>query len=291
MLQKNVQVIGICRWSYPADPADFRRTPDDLASARAALYADHRMRHRLYLLEEVVLPALRAQTDPDFTLVLLMGDQMPEPYRTQVLDLVADVPQVEVVFEPEGQPQQDLIRKVMLDRRDENAAAVAEFRLDDDDAIAVDFVAETRAVFAEIHPLFERNGLFGVDYTRGVVLITSRDDCKVKPITARWWAPGMVVYIRPDLAKSVLDFHHMRLWHEMTILMHADKPMFVRGIHHSNDSSIEQFGKRSGRYPLDRKNTQAFMEERFAINLRRVKRRWIKSAEGFREPRETRKSW
>ncbi|TYB77528.1 glycosyltransferase [Maritimibacter fusiformis] len=277
----DTQVIGICRWSYPAGVGDFRLTPENLNAAHETLYDDSRMKHRLFLLRNVVLPALRAQTDPDFTVVFLMGDHLPEPYRTRVLALLAQVPQIRPVFMSEGQSQKDVVRRLMLETRNPDASTVAEFRLDDDDAIAVDFVAETRATFREILPLYNRTGLFGVDYTRGIVMMTTRNSCEVKPITARWWAPGMVVFIRPDIPRSILDFHHMRLWHEMHTLMHADKPMFVRGIHHNNDSSIEKFGKRSGRYPFDRSRTQSFMQERFGIDFRKVKRHWKQNADMF----------
>lgn len=276
MASSSVQVIGICRWSYPSAFGDFRLTPGDLQEAQATLYEPKRMEHRLFLLEQLVLPALRRQTDPDFRLVFLMGAQLPEPYRARALELVATVPQILPVFEEEGQRQQGLVRRLLSDLRAPAAEAVAEFRLDDDDAVAVDFVEETRRLFERIRPLYEEKGLFGIDYTRGMILSTTGPDCEFKPLIARWWAPGMAIFIRPDKSRSVLDFHHMRLWHRMHTLMYTDKPMFIRGIHHTNDSSIEQVGKRSGFYRLDQQEKKRILVERFALDPGRIRRTWRK---------------
>lgn len=269
-----VQVLGITRWSYPSHPADFRLTPDDLDEARAKLYAPHRLEHRLFLLDQVVLPALRRQSDPDFTLIFLMGNALPQPYRQRVLELLQGVPQVQPIFADEGLSQQDLVRRLMLRAREPEATAVAEFRLDDDDAVSLDFVADTRRIFSDVRPFFDRTGAFGLDYTRGVIMQTSADGVGFRPITARWWAPGMAVYLRPETRQSVLDYHHMKLWHDMDMLMSSEKPMFIRGVHHANDSSIEKVGKRAGSYPFDRKRKQAFLRDNFGMNLRRINGTW-----------------
>jgi len=56
-----------------------------MAERTAALYAHDRLEARTFLFENILLPGLRAQTDPDFTLLLLMGEDFPEPWRSRIL--------------------------------------------------------------------------------------------------------------------------------------------------------------------------------------------------------------
>lgn len=126
---------GICRWSYAAALGAFRNEP-----------------------EAGDLPALRAQSDRDFTLHLLMGDHLPKDVRTRVLAMIADVPQIRPHFEPDGQPHADACRKIMLAGREKEARAVTEFRLDDDDAVATDFVELTRPGFVKLWQAWRAGG-------------------------------------------------------------------------------------------------------------------------------------
>ena len=58
-----LQVIGLCWFSYPAI---------------GGLQVDHdTIEERFALFEAVALPSLRAQTDPNFDLIIVVGDQLP----------------------------------------------------------------------------------------------------------------------------------------------------------------------------------------------------------------------
>ena len=76
-----VQVMGLCRFSVPSLGA-FQSMPEEIGARRAALYDPRRLARRLAWFEHVALPGLALQTDPDFTLVLLIGT-IPCPMREQ----------------------------------------------------------------------------------------------------------------------------------------------------------------------------------------------------------------
>ena len=57
-----MQVIGICRFSYPAE-GGFQRLHESLEERCAYLYEDERLNKRFATLETVTLPSIRAQTD------------------------------------------------------------------------------------------------------------------------------------------------------------------------------------------------------------------------------------
>ncbi len=275
-----VQVLGLCRWSYPSDSKGFRRGSTTLEDVRARLYSPARLEHRLFLLRHLVLPAIARQTDPDFKLIFLIGDALPSPWRGRILRQLAKIPQIVAVFAKEGQSQYDLARTVMSKYRDPSADVIAQFRLDDDDAVGTDFVEKTRSVFNDIEPLYKGAGLFGLDFCRGLVMRSSREGCDFTPISMRFWAPGTVIFTAPENPRSVIDFHHLRLWHEMPTLMWRDGPMFIRGAHHDNDSDIANLGRRAQGFKLDAPLDQV-LRERFALRPGRLRAAWQANIETY----------
>jgi hypothetical protein len=273
-MKQDVQTIGICRWSYPSDSSGFRSANADIAATRRKLYAPARMEHRLFLLEHVMLPALRRQTVRDFTLILLMGDRLPTPYRARVLRLVSDVPQIRPVFAEEGQNQFDLCRRLVAAHRRPDVAATAQFRLDDDDAVSVRFIERAHGLFALQRPLFEQNGLLGVDFCRGFLFRTREDHCSFAPVSMRFWAPGMMVFIGAQHRSCVLDYHHLRLWHYMPTLTWMNRPMFVRGAHGDNDSGVGNLSRRTRSFPFPKHRLVRHMRRQFAIDLPALQTAW-----------------
>lgn len=277
----NVQVLGICRWSYPSDSRGFRRSKKRLEDLRADLYSKHRLEHRLFLLEHVFLPALKAQTDPDFKLIFLMGAQLPKPYRKHVLRLLQQVPQIEPVFFKEGQFQHWLCRHLLTEARDPSAYAVAEFRLDDDDAVGVDFVKTVRAEFADLRPIYDRHKLCAVDFTQGFVMNTDESSLTIHPAATQKWTPGLVIYQDPTSEKALMDYVHTQLWRWMPVLSSCDQPMFIRGAHHDNDSNVGRHGLRTWDYEFDMERLDSFLSERFAIDHETLQDIWRERAAHF----------
>ena len=273
MRQAKLQVLGLCRWSYPSQTGAFNNTGESLEALQSELYAAGRMAVRLFFLEHLVLPSLRAQSDPDFTLVLMMGETLPEPWRSRVLELVQDVPQVKPVFLPEGQNHMAACTALMRAHRDENADVVVEFRLDDDDAVASDFVAQLRGLYRQLRPIYKANKRVAVDFCRGF-LFRCEDDGGVNylPVEARLWTPALALYLPPDHPRSLLNYPHMRTWRSMPVLSLNKKPMFVRGAHGGNDSAIKERKVDSFRYKLE--TLPSVMASDFGVDLEAFEAAW-----------------
>ncbi|MFY9466491.1 MAG: glycosyltransferase [Lentibacter algarum] len=273
MRQAKLQVLGLCRWSYPSQTGAFNNTGESLEALQSELYAAGRMAVRLFFLEHLVLPSLRAQSDPDFTLVLMMGETLPEPWRSRVLELVQDVPQVKPVFLPEGQNHMSACTALMRAHRDESADVVVEFRLDDDDAVASDFVAQLRGLYRQLRPIYKANKRVAVDFCRGF-LFRCEDDGGVNylPVEARLWTPALALYLPPDHARSLLNYPHMRTWRSMPVLSLNKKPMFVRGAHEGNDSAIKERKVDSFRYKLE--TLPSVMASDFGVDLEAFEAAW-----------------
>lgn len=83
--------IGISKIFF-FGPSDTKLDYSDRQAAFDRLYSPRRMETRFHLFEHMVLPGFRAQTDPDFKLVVLSSAIMPEAYRTRLTRLCASLP-------------------------------------------------------------------------------------------------------------------------------------------------------------------------------------------------------
>lgn len=263
----DLQILGLCRFSYPSAVEGFQKAGASLDAVRARLYAPARLAERLVWFRHVALPALRRQTDPDFTLVVMAGEDLPEPARAQLTALVAGLPQARLVLVPEGQVHRLACRSVMQAHRDARARAVAEFRLDDDDAVGTGFVADLRARFAAVAALQSEAGRVAVDYCRGLLLMRADGRLGTAPVQARLWTPALAVFRRPDDPISLLDHNHLDTWKLMPVLTLLHPVMFVRGVHMDNDSGLARRVDRLDRYDLSADRMARLAEGRFALDL------------------------
>ena len=258
----NIQVLGLCRFSLVSEGA-FQVEHASLEERRAFLYDPERLQQRFVWFEHVVLPCLRAQTDPRFTLIVLTGDDLPQPFADLLEELCATVPQI-VLDRRSAGPHRDLCRAAVRARVDPAADVVAQFRLDDDDAVAIDFVERVRADFLPLSPFFARSGLLSLDYARGLVL-SVEEGITLRPVVAENWTPALVVFLPPEADRAILDFPHHMLLTRMPGIHLTDDYMFVRGRHESNDSRKWTTGMAD---PLPWDRMRAVLRERFAIAFR-----------------------
>lgn len=100
-----MRIVGICRYSLlgRGDWHAYRGKTDAEVEAVAReqaklLFAKDRMNARLESFEHLTLASLRAQTDQDYTFIVLASEMMPKIYRDKLLSLCKDMPNVLVRF-------------------------------------------------------------------------------------------------------------------------------------------------------------------------------------------------
>lgn len=131
---------------------------DTLVERRTFLYDAARLKRRWFWFENVTLPGLVAQTDADFTLVLMTGSDLPEPYLSRLRMLCDSVPQFRLALIPPMEAHLDACRAAIAPHVDPDADIVAHFRQDDDDAVAIGYIQDARRDFADLRPLWKRRG-------------------------------------------------------------------------------------------------------------------------------------
>ena len=123
------------------------------------LFDPDRLNARMIWFEHVFLPSLQAQTDPDFTMIVLTSEDLPQPWLDRLRALIGALPQFRLQTMPPLAHRvacADAIKAVV----EPGADLTAQFRLDDDDAVAVEYIALIRRDFLLLQALYsENNGL------------------------------------------------------------------------------------------------------------------------------------
>lgn len=263
-----IQVLGICRFSLLVSDA-FQRMPEGLAERRAQLYDPGRMARRMAWFSEVFLPSIRGQTDPDFTLIIATGEDLPDIWYDRLTQAVARIPQIEIVRLPVGS-QADVTRPAIQGRIDDRADIVAQFRLDDDDAVALDYVERVRGDFRMfVAPVFAMHSLAALDYCHGLTLLPRNGQPEVYRVTAQSLSCGLTIYMPPNHDRTVLDYAHHLVFRRMPVLSLPDQPMFVRGAHEDNDSNA---GRRAYVARMEDARARQVLRRRFGIRAWRLMR-------------------
>jgi hypothetical protein len=249
-------IYGYIRFSFFGrnDTRISRNTADD-AKRFELLYNPQRMEERFYFFERITLPSLRAQVDQDFKILLVSSEVMPEAYKHRLNALVADIPQIEVIYSSAANIKDELNPRIA-----EMTAGIRKktvhFRLDDDDAICAQMIGLLR----ETAPLARKNEL--LSFPRGFFL-TMEDGAprlvrKFEPYIAIGWA-----YVnRPNQVRNPYQRIHNTAHHQLPSMLNPRPFAYIHVSHDSSDT------KNRNREKLDRaKNFDPkFNEEREKID-------------------------
>lgn len=256
MQKTRMQVIGLCRFSYPA-LGGFQIEHETPQARAAFLYDAARMEERFATFQSLTLPSLRAQTDPDFTLAIVVGDAMPEPQLARLLDLVDDMPQAVVIPRAPGRHRQ-VMRTVINKVRDARPLPSLQFRMDDDDAVAVTFVERLRAAAQDLGSMARKHRYIGVDFNQGHIARIGPEGIRAKEVTETLWTPALGMVVAKGASRGIMNFSHAKLGRVMPVLTLPGDAMFVRGHNDFNDSR-QKAGIRPVRLPLlDAEDEAAF---------------------------------
>lgn len=256
-----MQIIGLCRFSYPC-LGGFQIEHETTQERIDFLFDDVRLEERFRTFEFVTIPGIRYQTDDDFTFVIVTGTDLPDHHLDRLEAIVADIPHATVLQLPPMQ-HRPAMREVIEHFRDKDAGPSVEFRLDDDDAVAIDFVEELRATATNLLPMFHAEGRLAIDFNQGLVMKIS-DKVEVARVTKPCWTPALAVMLRAGAPRCLMDFAHHKLPHMMTTVTRPQRDMYIRGLSDFNDSA---FDRRENLLEPATEETAVFLSERFGIDI------------------------
>lgn len=142
-------IIGLCRFSFlgRCDWAPTRgnkaKVEDLLEKREAFLFDPRRLQRRFEAFEKLCLPSILHQTDQDFTFLLLTSPELPLEWRHKLTQLCKDVPQIQIITAAERTPC-DAFRPYLRAAAQHDGKPAVQFRLDDDDALSIHYIARLR---------------------------------------------------------------------------------------------------------------------------------------------------
>jgi len=257
----NIQALGIVRFSY-ASIGGYQINHTTVEERLKFLFDPVRIEERFALFENVMLPSIRAQTDPDFTLVIITSQAIPEPYLTRLCELVDGVPQVAIVLK-DPRRHRKAIRQATRPYIDPDCDVVAQFRLDDDDAVAVDFIERTKAAFVNCADQYKQAGKCALDFTQGILLQVGDNRCFAA--RKQFKQLSLVVYLPPNHPKTTIHYPHHRISEFMPVISDTTPDMYVRCLNNFNDSPQAR-AKPVPNLPTE-KNVVKILQDRFCISI------------------------
>jgi hypothetical protein len=237
------QAVVVVRFSYPAI-SGFQLSHAGLEQARRTLYDSTRLERRFRLFETLALPSLRAQTDPDFTVVLLVGDDFPPQARARLAAMVAPLQEAHIVALP---PHNNFKATKLAIEAHRNPAAshLLTIRLDDDDALGRDCIAAQKALAPALAALGPADAPAVVCFNNGLFLELGAGGNTLFGVIEKLPISVGTCMIAPAGAMpTVFSTDHRSLHTRWNCYTEALTPRFIRTVHRDNDSSAHVSGTR-----------------------------------------------
>lgn len=262
-----MQVIGLCRFSYPGF-GGYRRSHDTIEERCDFLYQDDRLEERFRFFEAITLPGIRAQTDTDFTFVVLTGESLPDHHYLRLKMLLDDIPQAKVLQLPPLHHREAMAKAILPEVNMKRGPSI-QFRLDDDDGVNIRFVEKLRVARQDAQAIFERKNKVAIDFTQGYTATINADGMKVTRVSTTLWTPALAIMQRGYSKDTVMHYPHHVLNRQMTVISYSGEPMFIRGVNDYNgDPMVNKFHEPS---KMD-KDTKDTLSNKFNIRQADVRR-------------------
>ncbi|NCX20557.1 MAG: hypothetical protein EBX06_09920 [Rhodobacteraceae bacterium] len=210
-----MQVIGLCRFSYPA-LGGFQREHETIEQRKAFLYDEAHLKHRLRLFRAFNLPSILAQTDTDFQYLILVGNDLPVWARDQLNDLTKWADHIKILPYP-SHPHRQIAEQVILDHLDVAHAHSIQFRLDDD-AVHRTFIERLKTTAAVGVIDYANKPRFALDYARGYAIRPSAVGLQAEELVRNLWTPALAAVFKTSANNTVMNFGHHKLDQHMPVI-------------------------------------------------------------------------
>jgi hypothetical protein len=232
-----MRTVGVCRFSYVGH-GGFKVDHGDRAALTEFLFSPARMEERFRLFEAITLPSVAAQTDPDFTFLIVTGKFFPTQHLNRLKALTASIPQCKIVQYP-PRKHRVIMAKAVNDWRGAPDAPGLQFRLEDDDAMAVNFVEKFKQTAQDLSAITARHDAVAVDFNQGYVFTAGIEGVKLWPYHYPYSAIALGMIVSAGNTDTIMSHGHQNLWKSMPTMTFTGEDMMMRGHNDFNDSRLK----------------------------------------------------
>lgn len=210
-------VVGICRFSYLglSDWTAFRndKSVDDsrLAEVARTLFSEERMTARFRSFETLCLPSILAQSDPDFVFLIVSSPRMPAHWHERLEALCKPHDRIRLLWSDLPRLG-DALAEPLRELHEQSAGNLWQFRLDDDDAIDVDFMPRLRRHIPRLDGFSD----CAISIARTVSVALYDDQPKGYVECRRSFLGAGLAFRLSDPARSIFSFGHYSIAERLT---------------------------------------------------------------------------
>lgn len=211
---------------------------------RAKLYDPERLERRFRLFEVLTLPSLLAQTDQNFTTVVLIGRDFPRDFRKRLDRILMPLRDPRIAaLRPMNSYRATRAAIDMCARPD--ATHLMSMRLDDDDALGYDCMAETRRLAPLMVQMAGPDTPSVLAFNSGLFMEFAEGGNTLYGVGEKTpLGLGMTMIAPVGARQSVFSMDHRRVHTRFNTYTDATTPRFIRSVHRDNDSSAYMAGER-----------------------------------------------
>ena len=259
---------GVLRFSVLTSTFNMDRFAS-VEEAAEEIFSEKRMALRLHLFEKICLPSLTRQRDQGFDLVVATSDRMPEQYLTQLMDIVGDSSNISIVPFPVARHYGTLSKAYGLMPRGDASHQIL-FRLDDDDALDVDYIARTKRRAAGLVAVQGASTPFVIAYNRGFYLQRSEaGEAKVFDAIERAPLSVGTALVRPaGTGENPYRYNHRKFAQHYNTFSDITVPGFIRTHHWDNHSEPAIMGRKD---EMTAEDIDADLRAHFGLSLAALK--------------------
>lgn len=225
MKEQDIPIVGVCRFSM-LGRGDWKaykgKTDSELEAVyeqkATELFDPERIEHRLATFEHLTLRAMRSQSDPNFQFLVVASDRMPEKYRKRLESLCREVKQAVLRFVEPMHVSEVLHRHFA--EFNLSMADVVQFRLDDDDLVAKDYIRRLRRHASDMW----RNANFAVSFPSIYYCVTDGPTEGVYDWYSPFFSAGAAVR---HSKRTVFDYGHYKIPHHLVSVTDPHFPCIV----------------------------------------------------------------
>ncbi len=232
------RILGLIRFSYPSAGGFAHEAPDP----SRFLYAEDRMERRFRLFETFCLPSLIAQRDHEFETLVLIGEDLPTRWRRRLTEAIAALPGARLVALPPLLPHYPAIQRAYATVTPQDETHWTTFRLDDDDALSMDYVARLRALATGVLGFRAAETPFSISFHRGLLVTSAGEMAEV--IEKLPPASGSALVVGAGQRDNIYRRNHRLLPQFFDHVSEASTLAFLRTVHRDNDSNPFSSGQR-----------------------------------------------
>ena len=240
-MEPRLKTIGLLRFSV-LTPTYYSERFKTLEETAAHLFAPERMALRFHLFENLCLPSLSRQSDAAFDAIVLVAESMPEEYLERLDALLAPLPNIHL--RPVGTGRHyAMLKEAYRTVPVEGYTHRIMFRLDDDDALDLDFVRRTKGLAKGLFHLHSAPPPTILAYNRGFYVRRAEGGNEVFDATERAPLSTGVTLVAPlDHENNPYRYVHRKFAQHYNTYSDISVPGFIRTIHGDNKSNPSIMG-------------------------------------------------